>query len=132
MTCTTHMMAYICDLWWLHSTYDVLNREGVMTYRVDEMADLKGLKSDIELGESNTPYGWERIYCIWCHKQSVCHDIQAIVCCQQVGMWWILSAYGVIHSVGVISYLHRMWCHQSSVFFFRLYKIYLFFGQNTV
>ena len=29
----------------------------------------------------------------------------------------ILSAYCVIHAVGVISYVLRVWCHQSSVFF---------------
>ena len=33
-----------------YSTCDVFNREGVMIYRVDEMADLTGFKSDIDLG----------------------------------------------------------------------------------
>ena len=59
----------------------------------------------------------------------IAYDVINRVCAMPYKQWCvvskcgcdvILSAYGVIHAVGVISYVHRLWCHQSSFLFFRM------------
>ena len=79
-----------------------------MTYTVDVMEDRMGFKSDIELV---------------CHTHSVCdiiyigYDVINIVGSMTDKQWYdvikrgcdvINSAYGVLHAVGMISYIHSV------------------------
>ena len=79
-----------------------------MTYTVEVMTDRMGFKSDIGL---------------YCHTHSVCdiiyrgYDVINIVCVMTYIKWYdaikrgcdvINSAYGVLHAVGMISYIHRV------------------------
>ena len=131
----------------MYKAYDGLYMRPVMTYTVRVMSStesvwwhiewmrwqIKRVSSQIQSLGSHTHIMGDNIY--------IAYDVINRVCAMTYKQWClvskcgcdvILSAYGVIHAVGVISYVHRVWYHQSSVFFFRLYRIYWFFVQNTV
>ena len=80
-----------------------------MTYTVDVMEDRIGFKSNIELVLSYTQCVCDIIY--------VGYDVINIVCAMTYKQWYEVfkrgcdvrnSAYGVLHAVGVISYIHRV------------------------
>ena len=69
----------------------------------------------------------------------IAYDVINRVCAMTYKQWCvvskcgcdvILSAYGVIHAVGVISYVHRVSCHQSSFFFFQTVQNIFIFWSN--
>ena len=79
-----------------------------MTYRVVVMADRMGFKSDIELVLS---------YKQCCDIIYIGYDVISIVCAMTYKQWYdvfkrgcdvINSAYGVLHAVRVIAYIHRV------------------------
>ena len=79
-----------------------------MTYRVDEMADLTGFTSDISF-RRHTHSMRDNPYIEYNVINRVCAMIYKQWCVvSKCGCDVILSAYGVIYAVGVISYVHRV------------------------
>ena len=79
-----------------------------MTYTVDVMADITGFKTDIELVCHTLSVG-DIIYNTYDVIDRVCEMTYKQWCVvSKCGCDVILSSYGVMHAVGVISYVYRV------------------------
>ena len=113
----------------MYSAHDGIHMPPVISYIV-------GVMSSTEWVWGHTQWMWwqiewvsTQIYSMCCHTNSVCgiiyngYDVINIVDAMAYKQWYDVinrgcdvrnSAYGVLHAVGVISYIHRLWYHQLS------------------
>ena len=113
----------------MYSAHDGIHMPPVMTFIVGVMSSTECVWWHIQEMWRQIEWVSRQIYSLWFHRHSVCdiiysgYDVINIVGAMTYRKWYdvikrgydvINSAYGVLYAVCVISYIHRVWYHQSS------------------